>query len=139
MLGPGKSEGSSEVVSLPDLTSTNCSVPVIKGGYYGYVAVPSTDGPMLCGGVGFGKDIQSDCHILTEEGVWVTLPPVLGMKKMRAHAATVEFDKGWLVTGIAKLSSVPLGYFSRTEISLNPDYYPHHPPPTTNPSTPWGK
>jgi len=100
MIGPGTTNGgSSEVLSLPDFTSTNCTVPVIKGGAYGYVAIPSKDGPMLCGGKGFGKDFQSDCHVLTEEGIWVTLPPFLGMKKMRFAAAAVQFDKGWLVTG----------------------------------------
>ena len=30
---------------------------------------------------------------------------------------------------IAKLSSVPVGYFSKTEFSLNPDYYPRLPTP----------
>jgi len=106
LLGPGSSNGgSSEVLSLPDFATTNCSIPVIEGGAYGYVAITSKDGPMLCGGKGFGKEFQSDCHVLTVDPGdldllnWMTLPPFLGMKKMRFAAAAVHFDKGWLVTG----------------------------------------
>merc|ERR1719233_1277834 len=46
LIGPGySSNGQSEVLSLPDLTPLNCSLPVYPGGrYHSYVGRASTEG-----------------------------------------------------------------------------------------------
>jgi len=102
LIGPGSGtdkKGDTKVLNISSLETINCTLPLIKHGYYGYVAIDTVDGPMLCGGKGFGLDHQSYCYVFTKEGIWVALPPVMGMKKKRSFAAAIEFDGSWWVTG----------------------------------------
>ena len=104
LIGPGSGtdkKGDTKVLNISNLETINCTLPLIKHGYYGYVATDTADGPMLCGGKGFGLDHQSYCYVFTKEGIWVALPPVMGMKKKRSFAAAIEFDGSWWVTGIS--------------------------------------
>ena len=97
LIGPGySSKGQSEVLSLPDLTPLNFSLPVYPGGrYHSYVGRGSSEGVMMCGGM-TTDGLTSSCHLLTVRG-YMDIP---GLLNKRYSAASIVTPQGWWVTGI---------------------------------------
>ena len=95
-IGPGiASGGTSEVLSLPDLTPLDCNIPIFPGGeYWGYVGRYTSDGVLMCGGV-TSSSITSSCYLLTSSG-YQEMP---GLINKRDSAASVETPLGLWVTG----------------------------------------
>ena len=107
LIGPGYgSDGKSEVLSLPDLTPINCTIPIIpernafgERMYDGYVGRYTSDGVHICGGE-FNGVSNSSCYMVTKKG-YKEMP---GMLNKRYFSASVMTPLGWWVTGIPPLA-----------------------------------
>merc|ERR1711892_725842 len=97
-IGPGYgSDGLSEVLLLPSLTSGACTPPPFPyGEYEGYVGRLSPDGPLLCGGY-HSLAMQSSCYLLGRDGSWVTSSSQMTLE--RSWPAATELGDSWWVTG----------------------------------------
>ena len=99
----------SVVLSLPDLTPLNCTIPSIperavageRTMYYGYVGRYTSEGLHLCGGRINGKE-SSSCYLLTSTG----LKDMPGLLNKRDDAASIMTPQGWWVTGIPTPSTL---------------------------------
>ena len=113
-VGPGYSSVRAEILSLPTLAPTNCSVPtsIIPEKYYGYVATVMSLGVLLCGGEiwpRYGHSYKiNKCFLLTNAGFWLSSPPIASMLTSRTEAAAVSFAGGWWVIGGKNESSKAL-------------------------------
>ena len=99
LIGPSySSHGQSEVLSLPDLTALNCSLPVFPGERdHSYVGKAfSSESVLMCGGL-TTNGITSSCYLLTSRG-YKAMP---GLLNKRYDAGAIITDQGWWVTGIA--------------------------------------
>ena len=114
LIGPsfrpyGKSDGKSEVLSLPDLTPLDCNIPVFPGAdYQEYVGRSTSDGVLMCGG-STNNGYTSSCYILTRSGY----KTMSGLQYKRGNAASVVTPLGLWVTGK-----------SRTILSFGNHLYP---------------
>ena len=96
LFGPGySSHGKSEVLSLPDLSPLNCSLPAYPDGrYHSYVGRSTNEGVLMCGGM-TNSGITSSCYLLTSSG-YQEMP---GLINKRTYAASVVTPLGLWVTG----------------------------------------
>ena len=71
-----------------------------------------SNGVLLCGGeIGrnWGGALKSNkCFLLTNEGFWLSSPPIASMSTSRTEAAAVNFAGGWWVIGGQNESSSDL-------------------------------
>jgi len=97
-LGPGYgSYGQSEVLSLPSLRPSSCSIATHPSGHvYATVGTISQDGQaIICGGYNYDSETTlRDCYTLGKE--WVMTQPMPGP---RASADAANLEGGWWVTG----------------------------------------
>jgi len=113
-VGPGYYAVGSELLSIPSLAPTNCSVStnIIPWNIYSYVATIVSHGVLLCGGEirpNNGHAYKSNkCFLLTNEGFWLSSPPIASMSTSRTEAAAVNFAGGWWVIGGQNESSSAL-------------------------------
>jgi len=96
LIGPDiRSDGKSEVLSLPDLKPLDCNIPVFPGGEYdNYVGRATTDGVFMCGGR-TKRVLTSSCYLLTRNG-YQEMP---GLIQNRFRASSVVIPSGLWVTG----------------------------------------
>jgi len=102
LFGPGySSHGKSEVLSLPDLSPMNCSLPIYPDGrYHSYVGRSTSEGVLMCGGM-TNSGITSSCYLMTSRG-YKDMP---GLINKRYNAASIVTPQGWWVTGGQGLAS----------------------------------
>merc|ERR1719206_1539755 len=100
-VGPGYYAVGSEFLSIPSLAPVKCSVStnIIPWNIYSYVATIVSHGVLLCGGEirpNNGHAYNSNkCFLLTNDGFWLSSPPIASMSTSRTEAAAVNFAGGW--------------------------------------------
>merc|ERR1711892_1128433 len=119
------SDGLSEVLLLPSLTSGACTPPPFPYGEYdSYVGRLSPDGPLLCGGYHRGA-MQSSCYLLGRDGSWVTSSSQMTVG--REWPAAAQLGDSWWVTGGIDAST---HVFSSTEVLTGNTWLSSTPLPT---------
>ena len=105
LIGPG-SQGSSsnhfEILTLPLLQHSNCTLPTFPESIWGYQMSANHIGVQVCGGNIEGIGFTSECFLLPYNGKsWLRSPDIPSMKERRyiPGSVTLPGDQWWITGG----------------------------------------